>query len=347
MDVEPREGDFLETNEGLIFDVKGLNHPHDRVIAFLRYYPKMDGTRLRDGIHYEKIYSLSQRYAFLEKNFPHYLFYDKFSDETLQGVPRENIIKIYRPDEFLKNIILKKIILEGDSSSSLLIKCLDMVKMIHLQSGVSFDKMGISGSLLVNLETEKSDIDLMIYGSWNARKVYKSLSKIHNNPPELIHPYSEEEIVNLYKFRGKESNLSFQEFSRLERRKKLQGIFKGTEYYIRCIKDRNELKSKYQENEYKSMGRGTLRGVVTNDMEAIFTPCKYLIDITNINGIKSSKKIREIVSFRGRFCELARKGELIEACGKVELVKLKDIEYYRLLIGSHPEDYFRVLNFIG
>ena len=33
------EGDFLETNDGLIFDVKGLLHPPERKIAYLRYIP--------------------------------------------------------------------------------------------------------------------------------------------------------------------------------------------------------------------------------------------------------------------------------------------------------------------
>lgn len=33
------EGDFVETHDHLIFDVKGFLHPQDRVIAFLRYVP--------------------------------------------------------------------------------------------------------------------------------------------------------------------------------------------------------------------------------------------------------------------------------------------------------------------
>jgi len=344
MDLRAREGDFLETKEGLIFDVKGLNHPPDRIIAYLRYYPNINGIRFRDGIRYEKIYSLTERYSFLEKNYPHYLFNDKFSDETLQGVPNEDIKRIYRPDEFVKDILKKDQIKERNSWSAVLKKSLEMVKWIHLQSGVSYNKLGISGSVLVNLETEKSDIDLIIYGSKNARKVYESLSKIHNSPSELIHPYSEQEIGNLYEFRGQESNLSFQEFVKIEERKKLQGFFQGTEYYIRCIKDRNEIKYKYEEIQYKSLGQGTVSGVIIDDSEAIFTPCKYLFNLTKMDGIDTPKKLQEIASFRGRFCEQAKRGEAIEASGKVELVKSRKSEYHRLLIGSSQGDYFRVLN---
>ncbi len=48
-DLMVREGDFIETHEGLVFDVKGLVHPPERVIAFLRYYPSPKGKRKRDG----------------------------------------------------------------------------------------------------------------------------------------------------------------------------------------------------------------------------------------------------------------------------------------------------------
>ena len=344
MDLRAREGDFLETKEGLIFDVKGLKHPSDRIIAFLRYYPDINGPRFRDGNRYEKVYSLTQRYTFLEKNYPQYLFHDRISNELLQGVPNENIKKIYRPEEFLRGMLQNKITQERTSLSSVSEKSLEMAKWVHLQSGVSFDKIGISGSVLVNLETESSDIDLIIYGSKDARKVYASLSKIHESPSELIHPYSEQEIGNLYELRGKESNLSFQEFVKIEGRKKLQGIFKGIDYYIRCIKDRNEVKYNYEEIQYKSVGQGTVSGVITEDKEAIFTPCKYLIDIAKTEGINIPEKIQEIASFRGRFCEQTRKGESFEAYGKVELVKSRRESYYRLLIGANREDFFRVLN---
>lgn len=344
MDIRAREGDFLETTEGLIFDVKGLSHPAGRIIAFLRYYPKISGIRVRDGIHYEKIYSLDERYTFLGKNYPQYLFYDRISDETLQGVPTENIKKIYRPEEFVKRLIRRNQLQGGESDSPVLKKSLNMLKLIHAQAGIDYDKMGISGSVLVNLESDKSDIDLIIYDSKNARRLYESLSKIHKDQREVIHPYSETEIMNLYKFRGKESNLNLQEFAKIERRKKLQGIYNGTEYYIRCIKDRDEILQKYEEIQYKSIGRGTLSGVITDDTEAILTPCRYLIKVSKMEGVNFSGKIQEIASFRGRFCEQARKREKVRAAGKVELVKSRGEEYYRLLIGAYNEDFFRVLN---
>ncbi|MFX1297365.1 MAG: hypothetical protein ACFFD2_21230 [Promethearchaeota archaeon] len=342
MELKVREGDLLENHEGLIFDVKGLIHPPERIIAFLRYYPDPSGNRIRAGIRYKKIYSLEERYKFLNDRYPQYLFHDKTSGEMLQGILIEDIKKIYKPEELMKKLLQKGE--NGQGKSSLIIeKALEMVKLIQNQSNINFDKIGLTGSCLVNLEIEQSDIDKIIYGIKNAYLIKEALITLYKSHKETICPYSHENIINLYEFRGKESNLNFQEFVKIEQRKKLQGIFKGKEYYIRCIKDWNEING--QNIQYKPLGIGIARGLVVNDEEAILTPCRYLIENSEvIDGMKISEPIREIVSFRGRFCEQAQKGENIEARGKVEKV-ISDREIYlRLLLGTYKEDYFRILN---
>jgi predicted nucleotidyltransferase len=45
-----REGDFVESKDGWVFDVKGLVHPLDGVIAFVRYVPDEQGDRARRGV---------------------------------------------------------------------------------------------------------------------------------------------------------------------------------------------------------------------------------------------------------------------------------------------------------
>ena len=50
--------------------------------------------------------------------------------------------------------------------------------------------------------------------------------------------------------------------------------------------------------------------------------------------------LEEIVSFRGRFCEQARSGEVVIAEGKVERVQPEfNLEHYRLLLGNKPSDH--------
>ncbi len=83
MFVEAREGDLIEVSEGALFDVKGLVHPPRRVVAFIRYYPNSRGERLKGGVRFSKVYSLSKRYNLLKEKFPQYLVYDSVFDEWL------------------------------------------------------------------------------------------------------------------------------------------------------------------------------------------------------------------------------------------------------------------------
>ncbi|HUX98781.1 MAG TPA: hypothetical protein VMV49_04460, partial [Candidatus Deferrimicrobium sp.] len=204
MEIKAREGDFLETSENLIFDVKGFAHPPNKFIAYLRYYPDTNGKRIRnikgEGIPYEKVYSLYKRSEFLKKNFPHYLFYDIIIGETLQGVSKDKVKKIYHPED-----LVQKLLKDNTFNSKISEKAFELVKLIHSESGVSYDKIGITGSSLVNLETEQSDIDLIIYGSNNCYKVYETLPKIFNRYTDIIQKYSEKNILDLYEFRCRSS----------------------------------------------------------------------------------------------------------------------------------------------
>ena len=51
--MQAREGELIETKDGIIFDVKGLTHPPDKVIAFPRFIPSTKGNRERKEVKYE------------------------------------------------------------------------------------------------------------------------------------------------------------------------------------------------------------------------------------------------------------------------------------------------------
>ena len=54
------EGDYLLTkNSRLYFDVKGIHHPDDRKISFIRFYPSKEGDRIKNCKMYKKIYALN------------------------------------------------------------------------------------------------------------------------------------------------------------------------------------------------------------------------------------------------------------------------------------------------
>ncbi|MEM1536899.1 MAG: DNA polymerase subunit beta, partial [Candidatus Bathyarchaeia archaeon] len=102
-----------------------------------------------------------------------------------------------------------------------------------------------------------------------------------------------------------------------------------------------EIGERYGGIHYRNCGYAKIEADVVDDLEAIFTPCTYKIE--NVKVIEGPKlqPIKEIVSFRGRFCEQARKGETIVAQGKIEHVmdNRSGSEYFRLILGNRPEDY--------
>jgi predicted nucleotidyltransferase len=192
----------------------------------------------------------------------------------------------------------------------------------------------------VKLYTQTSDIDPIVYGSENCYKVYSALGSLLGSKESPVRSYSLEELKKLFDFRSKDTAVRFEDFVRTESRKVLQGKFMGRDYFIRFVKDWNEIEEKYGAILYKPVGYAKIRATVVDDSEAIFTPCHYKIDNVKILEGTNIETIEEIVSFRGRFCEQARRGEAVIAQGKVEkLQKAGEREHYRLLLGNKVSDH--------
>jgi predicted nucleotidyltransferase len=333
--MRAREGDLVETKGGIVFDVKGLVHPPSRVVAFIRYFPDEKGNRKRNGTAYGKVYSLSKRYALLEERFPQYLVYDPVFDETMCEVPIVDIKEHYEPIEKLKELCSSR------DLDRLVGKALQFSELLKEEAGISWSTIGISGSILVKLQTPNSDIDPVIYGSENCRKVYSALKGMVKSKHSGVKPYTLRDLKRLFDFRSKDTAIGFEDFVRTESRKVLQGKFEGTDYFIRFVKDWKEIDQNYGDIRYRNVGYAKIEATVVDDSDTIFTPCTYRIE--NVNSVEGSRfePIREIVSFRGRFCEQARADEKVVAQGKVERVIncKRDSEYFRMLVGNRPSDY--------
>lgn len=325
------EGDFIESTEGMIFDVKGLVQPPDRVIAFVRYFPSSEGERKRGNIRYKKVYDLEERFAFLKKNFPQYVLFDRIFDEDLIEVPREKIAVHYLPQRRLAEIQ------SNPDPKPLEAKTLDLVHFLTNSAHISPEKLGVSGSLLVNLASDSSDLDLIVYGEESALKVSTMLKKYFEEG-KRIKRFDLDQLRNRFIERCSGSGISFDDYIFHENRKSFEGFFDGTEFFVRYIKDNST--EKYGENIYTSLGRTQISGTINDATEDIYTPCFYgLKDVRTMLG-PNVTPILGIASFRGRFCQQALVGERIAASGKLERVLEKgDKSYYRLIIGNRPEDF--------
>lgn len=331
-----REGDFIEIDSGLIFDVKGFIHPPGRVVAFLRYYPDPNGDRTRGGEIYQKIYSLEARLRFLKENFPELVRFDEFFGRILSEIPLSRIKIHHNPSVHLHRLMERCDLdpIEQDT--------VDLANEIVRTARIPQKAIGVTGSVLVCLHRSNSDLDLICYGSKASRQVYSALEKLLIDPKSAVESYDEKGLRNLYRFRRRDTEMRYSDFLKVESRKRLQGTYRGRDYYLRLIRDQTDIKSKYGDLKFKPVGRATIKAVISEDEDSIFTPCRYPIkEVEPLN--EQSHLIREIISYRGRFCEQAKKDESVIASGEVELVVGESETYYQLVLGNWKNDFLTVI----
>jgi len=339
------EGDYLETKQDhLFFDIKGIHHPSDRKICFLRFYPDQNGDRIKDGIKFKKIYSLDERYSKLREEYPQYLFFSKNFDLELQGVKLEDIKQIYTPRTYFKKLKDKNELTETEIQSKNLCELL-----IH-KSDIPENSIGISGSPMIGLNKKSSDIDIVIYGtqvSLEFQDKLKSIFQASNN----CRMYNLEEYRTHYNWRVGGSDISFNDFLKSEKRKLHQGKFYGIEFFIRYIKSPEDWNGTYYDYKFKNLGRIKIKAKITDSTNSIFTPCSYKIERLKVIESKiitkniNLKNLNEINSFRGRFCEQASKGDKVLVEGKLEEITFRnDKSYLRILLTDQVQDKMIIIN---
>lgn len=326
------EGYYVESTDGLIFAVKGLLHPPEAVVAYLRYAPDPDGERRRGDIGYRRLYHFEEQEELLLERRPACLFFDPVFGEQLQGVPKERIGLVYDPCLKLAELRWREGLDELEE------KAVEFAGLLRERAGVLEESVGVSGSILVGLHTPRSDVDIVVYGSEHCRAVHRVLRELIDEAAGEVRRLNEEEMRELYAFRSQDTPMGFEDFARLEKRKVIQGKFQGCGYFIRFVRALSEVWENYGDRRYTPFGPVEVEATVSDASEAIFTPCTYRVeDVRFIDGPEVGD-LREIASFRGRFCEQAEEGERVIARGKLERVVVGEGEVYRrLLLGGRGD----------
>jgi hypothetical protein len=338
------EGDYLETKENhLFFDIKGYHHPRDRKICFLRFYPDPNGERIKEGRKYKKIYSLDERYLKVREKYPQYLFFSNELDLELQGVKIGDIKKIYTPRDYYNTLIMKKQLVGVE------LALVQLCELFIKKCKVDENSIGISGSPMVGLNKEKTDLDILIYGTRESLEFQDNLKEIFDASKNL-RKYNMQEYKTHYDWRFGGPNFSFEYFLKSEKRKLHQGKFRGTDFFIRYIKNPEDWKGSFYDYKFKNLGRIEIKAKIVDSTDSIFTPCSYKIkgiEIKDKNLILNNinlKDITEINSFRGRFCEHAKDGENVLVKGKLEEVVFKGKQkHLRILLTDQTQDIFCVI----
>ena len=313
------EGYFIKTSDNLIFEVKGVVHPHDRIIAYVRYVPNLDSS-------FRKIYDLREREEYLSNGFLGYLWFSKTHGRVLQAVPHKKIVQVLDPIEHIDQI--------RNDKSALSIATTNLVELLLDITGIDRTEIGVTGSQLVGVATETSDIDLVVYGESTCRKFYNRLRKKFDKIPGLER-YEGELLDAHVLFRWGDLTEQQELLHRIESAKILQGVFESHQFFIRLVKRPQDVGEIFGQIVTENLKTREVHCSVINNRNSIFTPCTYQVESLDL------PKLKQLVSYRGRFTEQVSSDMSVRARGRLENVidSSTSENYQQLVLGESPSDY--------
>ncbi|GAB6067460.1 nucleotidyltransferase [Methylothermus subterraneus] len=304
--------DFVLTHEGLGFAVT-LNGIEDgRVIACLRYTQDAQGT-------WHKV-NTERAEALLRRRYPHYLHYASRRDVVLQAVPVEAIAVHLKPRRRLQELIRQ-------ASPAPLIARLQSLVACFETLGLSRLLLGITGSLLLGQYTERSDLDLVVYG----REAFSQARQALRQAIALGYLQELDPALWQESYARRGCALSFAEYLWHERRKHTKGAILGTKFDLILVEEENE---EPDSRSWRKLGRTVVRAKVLDATRAFSTPACYLLD---------HPRIAWALSFSATYVGQAEAGEWVEIAGFLE--QAADGEQ-RIVVGSSreaPLEYIKVI----
>jgi predicted nucleotidyltransferase len=310
----PLDRDFLRTKEDLIFCVIGYLHPEDRVTAYLKYVPSPGGKWSDGKKRYERAFpyysaqKILETFDFLKTHYPHYVSFCPVRNLELSMVPREYISQYYPPEERMDEISrVQNDALERD--------IFEFVSFLCEQTGVEQKDFGITGSVLTHMHNPTfSDMDILIYGREASLIIKEALREMRHLDLREMNQKEKERWV--------ESRTTHFPISRrlaayyLGRRWNF-GYFKKRYFSLHPTHKPEEVGERYGQRVYRQLGRVRLRGIIIDASDSIFLPAVYEIcDVEVLEG--ENADISFIISFEGLFCDIAKTGDMVEACGMLE-----------------------------
>jgi predicted nucleotidyltransferase len=326
-DWTPRDGETLLTKEGFIFYVFGYKHPEDRVFAFLKYIPS--NLSIYFPIRFlkqkwnlgnlelarpEKLYTAQNYQKFLEtfrNKFPQYIHFSPYLNKEVLSVPYEIIDKIYLPSECLQKLLKK------NKKDVLQKQAVELVSLLSTESQVPVQDFGIHGSVGLNMHSVYSDVDLVVYGSKNYRKLESVVDRLVG-----------------------EGRLKYVFTKKIDRARKHRGRYRNRRFVYNAVRKPEEVDAQYGKCRYTPIKNVTFSCRVVDDSQNMFRPAIY--QITNYQPDESASEVPEVqipskvLSMIGYYRNVAQQRGNIKVSGTLE--RVENIEtgktYYQVVVGT-------------
>jgi predicted nucleotidyltransferase len=311
----PRDRDFVETAEGLLFCVVGYVHPPDRYTAYLKYVPAATGkwargeTAYRRELPYYHVRHVVKTVDYLQAHHPRYVWRDPASELTFSFVPRDAVARYYRPEARLAEIL-------AGPRDPLEAQVADLVRLLTGASGLPPAAFGITGSVLLSLHNPAfSDIDLLVYGAEATRRVKAAVEALMGAG---LQPLEADRRARWRAETAERFALAPADVARIEARRWNHLLLGGRYVSIHPTRRDDEIVEAYGERSYRAVGPATIEATVTDATEGVFLPAVYRVADVRVRA-GDAQPVGEIHSFEGLFCDVADPGDRIRATGRLEV----------------------------
>lgn len=338
---KPKDEDFVETPEGLLFRVFGYLHPPDRYVAYIHYDraqpsgtgPKAGRRKVPRRFNAEGI---ADTIRYLERLYPHYVHADPVQGVRLPMVPHRFVRRYLAPE-----VRLAAVLEDPRDALEDLIRAFAL--LLSCSARIPATALGVTGSVLAGIhDPERSDIDLVVYGREHTLTLKEVLA---GRRPEGIGPVEDDRLAHWVWELTHDFPITTEEATYLVDRRWNCGRFGGRFFSVCSVRTDKEITETYGEQTYRAMGVGHVHATVVDAREAVFLPARYAIgDVKVLAGPQVD--ISELVAYDMRYVDAFDEGADIEAAGRVESVGTR----YRLVIGGEElagRDCLRLLRSIA
>ena len=262
----------------------------------------------------EKLYTAQNYKSFIatfRNNFPDYIYYCYLRHKELLTAPLTFIERVFVPKDCLATLA------KLNHHDTLQKMALNLIRMLSDESDVDMADFGIHGSIALNMHAPVSDIDFVVYGSENFRKVEATISQLVSN-----------------------GQLNYIISNRLDAARKFKGRYLKKTFMFNAIRKQEKVKTKYASHRFSSLAQLHFRCTITDDSETMFRPATYRI--ANYKPLEATSELPigkipdRVVSNIGCYRNVARKGSEIKVAGtleRVESIKTGEVSY-QVVVGT-------------
>jgi hypothetical protein len=284
--------DFVKARD-CYFSVLGYRNDQE-VKCFLRYVPDEEGERERDGERFRKL-SHDEAVSYAEKI--------GFYGDGIFRVPYSEIQEVYKPEERLEEAMNYD----------------EVKKIVEFFKNIPFHEMGVTGSRLIGLAGDESDVDFIVYGKWwfAAREmIKKGIEERKISEPD-------DETWDFI-YRKRKVKIPYEIFILHERRKYHRAFLGSTYFDLLYVRGYEEIDRDIPEEKGRKLGKFEIEARVLDDSFIFDYPAYYPVE---------HEEIKAVLCFTHTFVGQTFQNESLIARGDIEVI---NGEKY-LIVGSKRE----------